>query len=389
VRRIWTTVFLAGLLVLPASAEAHETVREDGNDTRGPLDLSVVSVGHSGETAVTHTLRTFEPWKAKDLKGGSYLVVAFDVGGDDSDFERCAFAFFRSRLRGRLTNCGRRRLSNVMVHRSNGRSVTFTVGLEKLLGEDGGDYRWVAFSFYRNDHACSDACGDSVPNHLPELFHDLTPPMVTLRSFPDPSTDTSASTSFPVEFGVSDHGGSGVRSWKLRRRRVGGIGWTHVAHGVEAGHQSVEVDANQGHRYEFQVIVVDRQGNRSASTPEDARVTVPFDDQHPSIVYTGSWTTPPTGNALYFRSTRHVSTTPNDTATFAFTGRELRIIGGTPASEFTVFVDDDPAETFSTTGQTQKRSVVAHMSTSAGDHTAEITVESGTFVLDGYAASSY
>jgi hypothetical protein len=389
VRRAWAVILVAGLIAVPATSSAHEAVRKDGNDTRGPLDLSSAAVGHKGDSAVTHTLTTFKPWKAKLLQGGSYFVVAFDTDGDPSDFERCAFAFFHGGIRGQLTNCGRKKEGRIGVRKLSGRVVRFTVGLGKLVGSDGGDYGWMAFSFYRDAHACSKACGDVIPNHPPELFHDLTPPTVALRSFPDPSTDGSASTRFPVEFGVSDHGGSGVQSWKLRERPVGGTGWTQIANGSDAGHQTVHVSDAEGDQVEFQVIVTDRQGNRAASKPGDARVTVPVDDTDPSVAFAGTWTTPTGGDAIWFEGSRHVSSTASDTATIAYTGKELRIIGGPPASTFTVKVDGGMPQSFTTTASTTRRSVVAHVSAGAGQHEATVTVASGTFVFDAYAVSGY
>ncbi|MDP9242514.1 MAG: hypothetical protein M3O84_04985 [Actinomycetota bacterium] len=387
-RRAWAVILVAGLLAVPATSSAHEAVRRDGNDTRGPLDLHSAAVGHKGDSAVTHTLATFKPWKAKLLQGGSYFVVAFDTNGDPSDFERCAFAFFHGGIRGQLTNCGRKKEGKIGVLKLNGRAIRFTVGLGKLVGSDGG-YGWVAFSFYRDAHACSKACGDVIPNHPPELFHDLTPPGITLRSFPDPSTDGSNTTTFPVEFGVSDHGGSGVQSWKLRQRPVGGTGWTQIADGTDSGHQSVDVSEAEGDQVEFQVIVTDRQGNRAASKPEDARVTVPIDDTDASVAFAGTWTTPAGGNTIWFQSSRHVSSTGGDTAVITYTGKELRIIGGPPASAFTVQVDGGATQPFSTTASTTRRSVVAHVSAGIGPHVATVTVTSGTFVFDAYAVSDY
>ena len=395
-RRIWAVLLVAGLLVVPAAtATAHTDLRKDGNDTRGPLDLRSAGVGHKGSGSVTHSLTTFGSWKPKLLRSGSYFAVAFDTDDDASDFERCAFAFYQGGLRGQLSNCGRRKVGKVDVRKTGPRSVELTIGLGKLLGPGGGDYRWEAFSFYRNDHGCAKACSDSVPNHPPLLLHDLTPPQVTPRSFPDPTSNASASTTFPVEFGVSDNGGSGIASWKLRQRPVRGTGWSSAGHGTGGGHQSVNVNASEGDQLEFQVIAVDKQGNRTASVPTDARVTVPIDDDDPSVTYSGAgWTTPSVGNGGYFERTRHHSVTTGATASFSVTSTvqdaRLRILGGPGNGGATMTVDGGTAVPINEDPSLARRDVVANVTLgSPGTHDVVITVSSGPFNLDGYAFSDY
>ena len=393
--RVWAVILMAGLLVVPAAASAHEDVRRDGNDTRGPLDLRSAAVGHQGDGSVTHMLTTFASWKPKLLRSGSYFAIAFDTDNDPSDFERCAFALYSDGLRGQLSNCGRRKVGNVDVRKPGPRSVELTLGLGRLLGPAGGDYHWAAFSFFRNDHGCAKACSDSTPNHAPLLFHDLTPPRVTPHSFPEPTTNASASTTFPVQFGVSDKGGSGIDSWKLRQRPVHGKGWTPVAEGSDGGHQSVDVNAAEGDQLEFQIIAVDRQGNRAAGGPDDARVTVPIDDEDASIRYSGGgWTAPSVGNGGYFERTRHHSVVNGARASFSVTssvpGARLRILGGTGNGGATMTVDGGTAVPIPEEPDTDRRAVVANETLGhAGKHHVVITVSSGPFNLDGYAFSDY
>lgn len=395
-KRMWAVVLVAGLLAVPvASASAHGDVRKDGNDTRGPLDLRSAAVGHKGPRSVTHTLTTFTSWKPKLLRNGSYFALAFDTDDNPADFERCAFAFYQGGLRGQLSNCGRRKVGKVDVRKTGPRSVEFTVGLGKLLGPGAGDYRWEAFSFYRNAHGCAKACSDSVPNHPPLLLHDLTPPTITPRSFPDPTTNVSADTTFPVEFGVSDNGGSGIASWKLRQRPVHATGWTPVGDGTDGGHQSVNVDAAEGDQLEFQVIAVDRQGNRMASVPNDARVTVPIDDADPSITYSGGdWTAPSVGNGGYFERSRHHSVVNGATASFSVTSTvpnaRLRILGGPGNGGATMTIDGGTPVPITEDSTIARREVVANETVGqAGVHNIVITVSSGPFNLDGYAFSDY
>jgi len=395
VKRIWAVILAAGLLAVPATtASAHEDVRRDGNDARGPLDLRAAAVGHKGAGSITHTLTTFSSWKPKLLRNGSYFAVAFDTDDDPSDFERCAFALYQNGLRGQLSNCGRRKVAKVDVRKVSPRAVELTVGLGKLLGPNGGDYRWEGFSFYRNDHGCEKACSDSIPNHPPLLLHDLTPPKITPRAFPDPSTNASPDTTFPVEFGVSDGGGSGIVSWKLRQRPVNGTGWTPVDDGAGGGHRSVDVSAAEGDQLEFQVIAVDKQGNRTSSAPSDARVTVPIDDDDHSIAYAGGWTAPSAGNGGYFERTRHHSVTNGATASFSVTSTvqdaRLRILGGPGNGGATMTVDGGTPVPITEQSDTPRREVVANVTLGpAGTHDVVITISSGPFNLDGYAFSDY
>jgi hypothetical protein len=397
VKRFWAVILAAGLLAAPAAtASAHEDVRKDGNDVRGPLDLRAAAVGHKGEGSVTHTLTTYGSWKPKLLRGGSYFAIAFDTDADPTDFERCAFALYQNGLHGQLSNCGRRKVGKVDVRKPSARSIEFTVGLRKLLGPEGGDYRWEAFSFYRNDHGCAKACSDSVPNHPPLLLHDLTSPQVTPRSFPDPTTNVSADTSFAVEFGVSDNGGSGIASWKLRQRPMNGTKWMPVGDGNDGGHQSVNVDAAEGDQLQFQVIAVDQQGNRTAGAPNDERVTVPIDDEDGSITYSsGDWTAPSAGNGGYFERTRHHTVTTGATASFSVTSTvqnaRVRILGGPGNSAATMTIDGGtPIPLDPETSATTRRAVIGNVTLgSPGKHDVVIAVASGPFNLDGYAFSDY
>src|SRR6185436_8681011 len=126
VKRMSAVLLVAGLLVvLTVTASAHEDVRKDGNDTRGPLDLRSAGVGHKGAGSVTHTLSTFTSWKPKLLQKGSYFALGFDTDNNAADFERCAFALYKEGLHGQLTNCGRRQVGTVDVRKTGPKSIEF------------------------------------------------------------------------------------------------------------------------------------------------------------------------------------------------------------------------------------------------------------------------
>ncbi len=122
-RRAWA-VILVGRAARRSGDVICPRGRPQGRERQpGPLDLCSAEVGHKGDSAVTHTLTTFQPWKAKLLQHGSYFAVAFDTDGDPSDYERCAFAFFRGGIRGQLTNCGRNKVGRIGVRKESGRAI--------------------------------------------------------------------------------------------------------------------------------------------------------------------------------------------------------------------------------------------------------------------------
>ncbi len=84
---------------------AHNFTKSDGNDSRGRLDLRSVSVSHTA-TGVAHKVTTYNSWTSRSLGADSFFIIQIDKNHDQR-YERCAFIFFASRLRGSLTNCRR------------------------------------------------------------------------------------------------------------------------------------------------------------------------------------------------------------------------------------------------------------------------------------------
>src|SRR5262245_53424989 len=79
-RRAWALVSTAAVLLALVGAEvawAGKSAAQDGNDSRGRLDIRSVSEGHSG-AKVTHTIKTFGRWPSSLLDeqhSNSFLMV--------------------------------------------------------------------------------------------------------------------------------------------------------------------------------------------------------------------------------------------------------------------------------------------------------------------------
>lgn len=277
-------LFIGGTLIAP-SAFAHTFTRSDGNDTRGLLDLKAASVKHVNDNLV-FTVTAFSRWRKSQLERDSYFLIGLDRD-DDTDLDRCAVIYYYGgRLRGAMTNCGRRTFTLLPVSKPNLRSARVT------LHEDwaGGDHRWAAFSVWVHGSACRNGCVDSVPNRLPLLFHDLTEPTIS-PLLPAVSTDVSATPTFSVTFSVSDPGGSGIASWALEQQLDGSTTWAPLAAGTVGGPQSVEVVGSEGLSAVYRVTATDRHGNVATTA---SPIAVPVDDDSMGAFASFSGVTPET-----------------------------------------------------------------------------------------------
>jgi hypothetical protein len=138
----------------------------------------------------------------------------------------------------------------------------------------GAYYRWAVFSYWTGPPAgCADTCFDAAPNGPPPILHDLTRPTVNLTSTPLRIWESATTSDFEFPFSVSDPE-SGLRSWKVQSRPVGGTVWTTVASGTSGGPKHPSIAGAPG-RYTFRVVAEDRQGNR---TTKSRLVYVPTDD---------------------------------------------------------------------------------------------------------------
>lgn len=133
----------------------------DRNDDPGALDVRVTTAGHH-DGRLRHKVRTYDSWRARDLKGATnWIAVWFstDDPTDNEGSERLLLVDYRkggglvarmySEWQERLTSVGKARVSR--LDRSTVR-VTFP---RRLLGRDVRHYRWFVETSLQ-----SQACGD-------------------------------------------------------------------------------------------------------------------------------------------------------------------------------------------------------------------------------------
>ena len=260
-----------GALTAPTSL-AHPFTTTDGNDTAGRLDLSSVSVAHT-RGALVYTFRTHGTWTNASLGTRSFFLVGIDKDGD-RDYERCAFIFFDTRLRGSLTNCGTRFLDPLTASHPSPKVAKIVIS--NSVGDFGKAYWWYGASRWFGSAPCGSGCSDFVPNRYPDVLHDLTDPVVTM---PEPSfvrvweVGTTTDLSFP--FTVTD-AHSGVDSWTVERRPAfGPAEWTPILTGTGSGALAPTIVGTPPGRFRFRVVAVDRQGNQA--TGDNRYVHVPSD----------------------------------------------------------------------------------------------------------------
>jgi hypothetical protein len=262
------TVFslVAGLLSA-GPAVAHNFTKPDGNDSRGRLDLRSVSVSHTA-TGVVHRFQTYESWTARSLGADSFFIVQIDKNNNQR-YERCAFIYFASRLRGSLTNCGATFIRSLPVTKLSPTAAKVTIP----RSQTGSVYWWAGASLWDGPAPCGNGCIDFAPNNFPDILHDMLPPSITLD--PDPLNIWESSTvpTFDFPFSVMDPH-SHVKSWKVQSKPVGGTLWTTVASGLGGGSKNPQITSEAG-RFVYRVVALDKQGNRAISSRP---VLVPKDD---------------------------------------------------------------------------------------------------------------
>lgn len=381
------TVALLVALLVPALANATSQTVRDGNDVPGPLDIQQVKISHIGKS-IRHTITTFGRWKTA-LIGPStphFLEFGFDLSGT-AKFERFVALVERNgRVRGIYFTPRGRVLDIFPASRPNKRSVSVLV--PRRLLDDAGGYRWGAFTVFGTSRG---TIVDASPNRKARL-HDIVAPKIRLISFPNPSTNTSTTTTFDVSFAVSDSGSraSGLRRWRLDYRR-GSDPWASTSWFAGGGTKTVTMGSNdEGVNWRLRVVAQDREGNTSRSPAR--LVSVPFDETNGifggfGADYQGTWTTTVLGNP--YRGSVAETSESGATFTHDFTGSYIAWIGpGTPAigaGTATVTIDDGSPVTVDQAAKSGDRAIIFEaggLDPSAA-HTIVIVQQSGTIAIDG------
>ena len=382
-RRRGVTMLTAVLVALFAVGDAYADSRaiSDGNDRPGPLDIRSASHGHNG-ARVVHTVSTFGTWGLGLVGPNTSNLLAVEISTDsDPALERVALVFTAN---GRLVARVIRLPAGTVVgsasaSKPNRRTVRVSIP-RSLLGNPTG-YRWRAHSQYRAAGACSSFCIDKAPN-AGRILHDITAPTIGMTSFPAVAPDTE----YDVSFRISELGGAGFRLWQLQQRPFGTSPWTTVASGTTTGLKSHHHISAEDNDDQFQVVAVDRQGNRRVSPVR--LVSVPIDDTSASLVYTGTWVQG-TGDALDFRDT--LSTSADvccilHTVAITFTGRYVAWVAPGSTEDMTVSVSTEgiPSAPVFLDEFTGRRNIVwQHTFATVGTRTFTIQAVEGPVPIDG------
>lgn len=218
---------------------------------------------------------------------------------------------------------------------------------------------------------------------------DTTPPNVSL-SVPKVSSNSGASTSFPVTYSVSDPSpASGIKSWKLQVK-VGSNGtwsdWRTGATGVSSTKKSFI--GSKGKTYYFRLIATDNKSNSKTSSTVFSMI--PYDDT--SFSYSSSWGKW-TNSSNYGGSTRYRAT-KGAYAKFSFSGSAVYLVSPKSPNlgKANVYIDGIYQNTIDLYASSNRyRQIVFSKSLSNGSHTIKVVVKGqknsnskSTFVhLDG------
>jgi hypothetical protein len=255
-RYLLASIALLLVCSLPAgSAAAHTFTRNDANDSASKIDLRSVSVAHTA-TSVVHSVRTWNSWTPASLQHDSFFLIGINKD-DDSAYERCAFIYYTTRLRGQLSNCGAQFIRYLTVSKVNATTAKITIPKSQL----GPAYDWYGASFWVGARPCLNVCRDFAPNRLPDILHDLTPPDIAMSEVLLNTWEVSDTMTFPFAFTVSDEH-TGIASWTVQRRPLYSTGaWSDVVTGSGSGIKNPDI-VSTGGWFVYRVVATDTQGNQ-------------------------------------------------------------------------------------------------------------------------------
>jgi hypothetical protein len=278
---------IALLLVwsLPAGpASAHAFTRNDANDSASKIDLRSVSVSHTS-TSLVHSVRTWNSWTPASLQHDSFFLIGINKDADAA-YERCAFIYYTNRLRGQLSNCGSQFIRYLTVSKVNATTAKITIPRSQV----GPAYEWYGGSFWVGARPCRNVCRDFAPNTLPDILHDLTPPVVSVSTDILAVWDDSTTPDFVFPFSVSD-AHTGV-DWSVQSRTLGATAWTTVSTGSGEGDKDPSFTDVAPGQYEYRVVAIDSQGNVRNSSIREVHIPTDVDAGTGPGMSTGGIDTP-------------------------------------------------------------------------------------------------
>lgn len=392
---VFVVAIVAGLLVgIPAPSEANVITKSDGNDTKGPLDLAGVKVSHKGAASV-FKITTIGAFSNADvaLKSGAVnglFEVALDTNADKR-FNFYVDLFYASgHFRGVIyTRSGDVISYHLKAARVSKRSMK--VSVPHGLFPNKGSYDFAIFSAYFGAPCTKKTpCVDVIPNRYPLIRHDFTPPTAKWGVFPYYSSNVSATLSVPLSFTVHDDPfGSGVKHWSLQRKALGTVGWQVIQTGKGLS-PTVIVVGEQGTTYLLRIVSVDRQKNRSATSPK--KMSMPFDDRHAAIQYSAPPTQNDAADGAFLSTTSSIANSETATITFDSRLESFCVLGGPTTggtASATVSLNGSDLGLVVEDGATAPRAaLVCGPTTTTKPNTVVITSTSAEpFVFDGLAAA--
>ena len=347
------TVFVCALVAtlvigIGTPGSANVITRSDGNDTKGPLDLSGAKGSHvsGGSVFQINTLAAFTNGEANGNNG--LFEVGIDTNADRNPNYFIDVFFAAGRFRGVLFKPNGSVITYYLkAARVSPKAVKVTLPHSQIIQK--GSYDFLIFSAYFAAPCTNkNPCVDAIPNRYPLIRHDYTPPTVTWGAVPTYSSDVSATATFSVLFNVKDDVyGSRVKSWLLQRKAVGTSTWVTVKAGT-ALHPTVQVSGSEATSYDLRVVAVDRQANKRTSPTR--RVNVPFDDRNSLFLYT-SQTLNDSVSGAFLDTTTSIAKTGTVIFTMPFDASDVCVVGGPttgPNSTLTLSFGDTADEDGST-----------------------------------------
>lgn len=311
---------------------AFSLSRQDGNDTRGPLDLSSMKLTR-GKKQDTISFTTIEsvPNAAIDPNNGNFAILIDN--NDNRKFDFAQYVFFAGgKIRGLLYNLRTDHTIDRTVPTSRTGPKAFRQVIERTRLQSPGTYRIALFAVY-GASPCAQTCQDAIPNRFPLIPLDHRAPTASWDSAPPLSGDASSDLSAPIEFHFADdHFGTGVEFWTVERREMGSATWELVEQGTAVS-PTVAVPGEEGKTYNVRFTVTDKQENRSVSSTK--RITFPSDDDN-GVIYNPVATQDVAATNWFLGTRTGISNAlAPGTATFSFTGSagtQVCVMGGPVAS---------------------------------------------------------
>lgn len=179
-------LLLLTCLVVPGAGASTRTFR-DANDSQGRLDVKVLRHGHSRDH-LKHSIVTFDGWRSRALKGGSYITILISTDRDRAAERTIGVDYLKGSLRGVMYSCtgcegdapSRSRVGRVQVGRPDRTTLRIKFAGSLLANRDLRRYGWYVITSFVSSR--SESCSDTDPcDDLAPDLDDDGPRYVTHR----------------------------------------------------------------------------------------------------------------------------------------------------------------------------------------------------------------